>query len=235
MGRARQLQLHRRIRLYKKTKIEPVVLKIVKKQYRGLEKRVRENLNRFKGVKDLDEIQSINQLYDSNIERQEALKAGREFSEASLILANDYQHELWQIEERQAMEYLEIQLVAEQLGKQYEDVSVESRKNELEIILRKALQEGESVYTFSSRLSDYFDALHGAVAWRGKRIARTETSRNMDRASYKAFRKIGVTHINIVGCEDSEGDCNALKVPLNLLTSLNLHPNHTGSAVPHYY
>lgn len=75
---------------------------------------------------------------------------------------------------------------------------------------------------------------------RAKVAAVTEIGNAWDTGSTEAFKLGGVTHIDVVGCQQREPNwtwhgkptCNIKNVPLQAVHELVFHPNHTGTIVP---
>ena len=69
-------------------------------------------------------------------------------------------------------------------------------------------------------------------------IARTETTNIQDQVHTETFKRMGVTTVDVIGCEDfvimpgEEYGCNSLLVPTDAMP-VNFHPNHNGAVVPH--
>jgi hypothetical protein len=95
---------------------------------------------------------------------------------------------------------------------------------------------------FAGELEDYVDPETGAVTGtidssarlhdRAECISRTELSRAYDRAGMKSLKDLNVAKMYmVVGCEDSETDCNRTDILPEELDTLEFHPNHTGTIV----
>lgn len=69
-------------------------------------------------------------------------------------------------------------------------------------------------------------------------IARTETTNIQDQIHTEAFKRMGVTKLDVIGCEDfvimpgEDYGCNSELVPTEAMP-VNFHPNHNGAVVPH--
>jgi len=203
------------------------------------------SVNRFKKTrirqqKLLSDIGDIDQIYDLEVEYTEAKKAGRAFSNATIHLSYEFNSQLYNVAQDFTTEFLRAQVVGDQIGIQYADATVDSRRAELKRLLERAIIEGDSIDEFTEDLSDYFVTLRGTAKssgvrnWRARRIARTETGRVMDRSAMSAFNQIGVRFIDVVGCDEAHEpwDCLLQHVPIEEIPNLNFHPNHTGSVVP---
>ena len=94
------------------------------------------------------------------------------------------------------------------------------------------MAEDVTVFELKGRIGDYFTDLTREDGWRAMRIARTEASYAWDRAAQLGYSELGVEKIDVVGCDDDEGDCNAQDVPVEDIDTLNFHPNHSGTCIP---
>ena len=222
------------MRRFKYTVGEPIVQKRVKRQYSEMEARIKSKLNKFKGILTTKDFSNVDpdDLYDVREEYIKARQTGIEFSRASIVVNQEFNYNILNVPHEFSTENLNVQLVAEKLGKKYADATVESRKKELYRLVQQAHIEGHSIDTFEETLGKYFQPLRGKKAWKARRIARTETSRNFDRATKTSLEVLNIQKCDVVGCEDNHGDCNATNVPVGMIEHLDLHPNHTGSVVP---
>lgn len=123
-------------------------------------------------------------------------------------------------------------LVVEKLSVKYATDTMNSRHDELRSLFEKFNEEGRPVAELAGEITGYFDELNGKDAWKATRIARTEASNVWDQACAKAYEEIGVAVVDVIGCDDTVGDCNRQNIPIAEIEGLSFHPNHTGTIVP---
>ena len=214
------------LRSSKKTrgKITSKTLNEMKKYYKSLEARVMAGLN----AKAMD----MDDLYNDGKEKKITKELSKRIFTSGLAIAYNDVNTLYDSQLIPEFSDPVFKLVVEKLSKNFEDSVIDSRRNEIKTLLKNSLSEGESVGGFRATLQSYFESLNGKDAWRADRIARTEAFHMYDQASLKSFNDIGVEIVDVVGCEDSETDCNKKNIPISEMDELNFHPNHTGTIVP---
>ena len=227
----KQLQLHF-IARNTKMKIEKSFEKMTKKFYKSMEERV------LSGVKGLDQINTkepnIDDAFNFEEEIEEArLTATKVFTSAVALSINDI-NEFLGAEVDTSFSNPDVRLVVEKLKTRYADLTINSRREEVRAIIQRGIDEALSVSQIKGELQDYFTTLNGKDAWRAQRIARTEASYAWDQAAELGYKDLGVTEIDVVGCEDAHGpwDCNQRGFKVSEIPDLNFHPNHTGTTVP---
>jgi hypothetical protein len=123
-------------------------------------------------------------------------------------------------------------------------------RDSIEDALKDSLESGDSwggaankIYNeLSGDLENYVDPETGAITGtiddsarlydRAETISRTELGRAYDRATMKMMKDADVAKsYMVIGCEDSETDCNATDILPEELDTLEFHPNHGGSIV----
>jgi HK97 family phage portal protein len=229
---ARQLRLHRQATNTKK-RIEKEINKSIIKFYKQMEIRALEGLE--KTVTDIQtKDANINDVFDFSEEKDEAIKSSRKFfTSASVLALNDF-NSFFNADIDTTFGNQQIRLVVEKLSVRYADLTINSRREELRKILEKAVSEGLAISEIKVSIQQHFQSLIGKEGWRATRIARTEASYAWDQAAGIGYKEIGVTQIDVVGCEESHQpwDCNLCCFPLGKIDTLNFHPNHTGTVVP---
>jgi len=112
------------------------------------------------------------------------------------------------------------------------------------------MDKGLTPWQIANGTTDGWDANHPGQEFDGIRsagkdiaqeramlIARTESTNLQDAVHTEAFKRMGVTVVDVVGCEDEEimpGEnygCNSTGIPLSDLP-IKFHPNHLGAIVP---
>lgn len=230
---SKQLQLHRQARRVKQ-KIEPIIRESIDKFYAKVEARAISGLEksvafmRTKGA-------NINDVFVFSAEHAEAVKDGRRFFTSAATISLQNFNEFFDEDIDTSFSNRDMRLVVDKLSVKYADSTVNSRKKELQEILSKALDEGVGISEIKGRIQDHFETLRsGSEGWRATRIARTEASFAYDQASAIGYKEIGVTRVDVVGCESRHEpwDCNKSGFKLEEISTLNFHPNHTGTVVP---
>lgn len=118
-----------------------------------------------------------------------------------------------------------------------------SVQEDIEAIVRAGMEQGLSPYEIANGTADgnfegIRDAVDGMSQHRAQLIARTETVAMQDQASVAAYRDMGVTVVDVIGCEDFEimpgqqYGCNSQGIPIGMAASIQFHPNHLGAIVP---
>ncbi len=107
-------------------------------------------------------------------------------------------------------------------------ITNETQKQVRSIIL-ESLRENEDIVATQTRLGEYFTEFG---EYRSRMIARTEMRAAWDIGAQYAYQEIGVTKVDVVGCEDEETDCNREGVAIDEIDALDFHPNHRGAIVP---
>lgn len=226
-----QLALHLRAR-QTKFKIEKNFMRMTRKFYKSMEARVLADVKNF----DISHVKqtNIDEVFDFSEEFQEAKKAANSTFQSATALAIEDVNGALGSSVSATTQNPQVVLVVEKLNTRYADETINSRREELRVIIQKSIDEGTGVSGLKSDLQTYFRSLNGSEAWRATRIARTEASHAWDLAAEIGYRELGVTTVDVVGCEDTHGqwDCNKGGFPISQIPQLNLHPNHTGSVVP---
>ena len=102
---------------------------------------------------------------------------------------------------------------------------------ELQTIVTKGVNESWNVNQFQDAIQGKFDQFQG---YRARMIARTESRAAWDAGADVAYREIGVTKVDVVGCTEFESDsaCGKQNIPIEEVSSLEYHPNHIGNIAP---
>lgn len=228
-----QMQFHR---ASKKTKqrIEKKMIGFVNDYAKGLEKRAIKGLE-----KDFTSFQSkgmdIDDVFDRNVEEEEMMKSARKMFTSGVSISITTLNDLTGANYDASTRNYKIPLVVEKLAKNYVDLTIDTRRDELRKIISDSLQEGLGVTGIKERIQDEMKALTGRDGWKAIRIARTESSNAYHYASKDVFEELGVKKIDIVGCLEGVKpgfDCLKTDIPIGRMTSLRFPPNHTGTAVP---
>jgi HK97 family phage portal protein len=230
---SKQLQLHRQARRVKQ-KIEPIIRESIDKFYAKVEARAIAGLEKSVALMQTKGA-NINDVFVFNAELAEAVKDGRRFFTSAATLSLQNFNQFFDASIDTSFSNREMRLVVDKLSVRYADLTVNSRKAELQALLKKALDEGVGISEIKGRIQDHFESLRsGPEGWRATRIARTEASFAYDQASAIGYKEIGVTRVDVVGCEarHEPWDCNKSGFKLEDIATLNFHPNHTGTVVP---
>lgn len=229
-----QLLLHRQARKSKQ-KIEKDIDKSVRKFYTKMENDAIEGLNKgidFFSKKDAN----IDDVFDFTEQFDEAVTDSKKFFTSAVVVSlNDFNRSFSENIDT-SFKNPDIQLVVEKLSVRYADLTINSRRDELRTIIQGSVSEGVGISEIKGRIQDHFVTLtDGKQGWRATRIARTEAAYAYDQASAIGYSEIGVTTVDVVGCEDAHEpwDCNKTGFPISNIANLNFHPNHTGTVVPH--
>ena len=228
---SKQLALHITAR-NTKLKVEKRFERMTKRFYTEMEKRV------LAGVKSMEadtKQPSVDEAFDFSEEISEAKRAANSvFTSAVAQSMGDINRTLGAAVDT-SFSNPDVVLVVEKLNTRYADLTMNSRLDEIKAIIQRGIDEGTGVSGIKSELQTYFKTLNGPDAWRAQRIARTEASYAWDLAAQIGYRELGVTTVDVVGCEDGvhePWDCNKTGFALSEIPILNFHPNHTGSVVP---
>ena len=214
-----------RIAKISKAKIELDIITSINKYFTALEKKVLAQFeDEYKSVKALD--------FDFDEEVFEAKKASKRFFTSGITLGINDVNKLYNNDYDGSFKNPKIRLVIDRLSTRYADRVIDTRKNEVLAIITKGNQEGLPYSEIKGLLQDNFAQLNGAEGWKAWRIARTEASSAWDAGARLDYEDIGVKTVDIVGCEDSETDCNSIGIPIAEADGLEFHPNHTGTMVP---
>jgi HK97 family phage portal protein len=115
-------------------------------------------------------------------------------------------------------------------------------RKSLDAIIRDGLEKGLSPYEIANGTADgSFQGIRGAFSdmaqERAMLISRTETAALQDQSSLFAYKNMGVTKCDVIGCEDfviMPGEtygCNSQGIPIDQ-AAIDFHPNHNGAIVP---
>jgi HK97 family phage portal protein len=116
-------------------------------------------------------------------------------------------------------------------------------KDEIGDLIQDGVNQGLSPWQIANGTTDgsfpgIRQAVEGMAQERAMLIARTETAHLQDVVHTEAFKQMGVTVCDVIGCEDfvvmpgEEYGCNSQSVPVGSLP-IGFHPNHNGAVVPH--
>ena len=228
----KQLQIHRRARRTKDV-IEKKIFKEVQKYYKDLESRALAGLEKSWG--DIQEKGiNIDDVFDFTEEVIEATAAGKRMFTSAITIGLKDVNEIFDIDIDTTTKNPRLVLAVEKVNRDYVAQTLNTRREELRKIIFTAQNEGVSVAEVKGRIEDSFKKLnHGPQeAWKTMRIARTEAANAWDQSAFIGYEELGVTVVDVVGCEDNETDCNKQNIPMNEVAGLVFHPNHTGTIVP---
>lgn len=107
----------------------------------------------------------------------------------------------------------------------------ETTKNEIQRLIKKAVDDGQTITELQDAIQGKFDQFQG---YRARMIARTESRAAWDAGAQVAYQDIGVKTVDVIGCTEFEAnsDCGRQNVPVVMMSMLNFHPNHIGVVVP---
>lgn len=119
----------------------------------------------------------------------------------------------------------------------------ESIKSDIQNVVAEGMAQGLSAYEIANGTADgsfegVKDVVDGMAQERAQLIARTETVAMQNQASVGAYKDMGVTVLDVIGCQDfvimpgQTYGCNSQGIPLDLAASIEFHPNHDGAIVP---
>lgn len=227
----KQMQIHIAARTTKQ-RIEKSFERMTKNFYRSMENRVTSSVKSLQSIntKQVD----IDNTFNFDEETSEARKvAHRAFTSAVTLAITDVNKSVGS-DVDPSFSNPKVKLVVEKLNRRYADLTINSRREEIRALLQTSIDEGMSISELKSSLQEYFKTLNGRDAWRAQRIARTEASYAWDQAAEIGYRDIGVTTVDVIGCEDAHEpwDCNKSGFSISEVPNLNFHPNHTGTVVP---
>jgi len=231
----RQYLIHAQARKTKKV-IEKRMADAINSYYSALEKKVLANLLKSDKYIDIKTQKSNNQneddVFDFKEEVKQAKKLGKNMIMAGVVIGINDINKMVGSKVDSTTKNSRLVLVVEKLATNYASRTIDSRRNELRDILSKSVEDGAPLSELKGRIQDYFDELKSKDGWMATRIARTEASYAWDQAAKLGYEDIGVKKCDVVGCEDSTGDCNAKDVSMDEIDNLDFHPNHTGTIVP---
>jgi HK97 family phage portal protein len=115
-------------------------------------------------------------------------------------------------------------------------------KDKLAALIEEGGQLGLSPYEIANGTADgsftgITKTFEGIAKEHAQLIARTEVAHLQDAINTEAYKKMGITMCDVIGCEDfviMDGEiygCNSQDVPVSALP-INFHPNHNGAVVP---
>lgn len=116
-------------------------------------------------------------------------------------------------------------------------------RDKINDVIQQGIREGRSVAELARGSADgTYPGIEGTfnemTPWRSQLIARTESSRAMDQAATQVYKGLGVTMVDVIGCEDDiimQGQkygCNSQNIPIAEAEKIKFHPNHKGAIVP---
>jgi HK97 family phage portal protein len=222
-----QMSIHYRSKEVK-SRIEKNMRRSVKSFYSGMEERV---LQKFKNPSALS-VKAKQEPFDIEDEIKRAKEAAKPMFTSALSISINEVNSIMGTDVSASTQSRAFNLVVEKLSIRYATETMNSRYDELRKLFDDFNSEGLPVSELAGELTDYFGELKGENAWKATRIARTESSHTWDQASVHAYKDIGVSVVDVIGCEDEEGDCNKQNVPISEADGLTFHPNHTGTITP---
>ena len=118
----------------------------------------------------------------------------------------------------------------------------QSNKDKLAQIIQDGTAQGLSPWEIANGTTDESfpgirETFDGIAQEHSMLIARTETAHLQDAVNTEAYKKMGVTVCDVIGCEDfvimpdESYGCNSQDVPVSALP-ISFHPNHAGAVVP---
>lgn len=124
-----------------------------------------------------------------------------------------------------------VKSVIDNLGKRITGVLTETTLKDLREIFRKSMLESWNINQIQDAIQSKFTQYQTT---RARMIARTESRMAWDAGAQVAYQDLGIKKIDIVGCTMFEWnfDCGKKNIPVELITTLNFHPNHIGTPAP---
>ena len=218
-----------------KARTEKRFAKDVADFYAGQLDRILKNLDALKSIGMDVQIKAddIDRVFNSKTEKALAKKSLTPAYQSAVTLGVTDQNELHGTDIDDTTQNPKIVLVVEKLATRYANRTIDSRREELKTIISDWRESGDSWNTLKQNVQTaYVDGLTGAETWKAHRIARTEASYAWDQSAFLAYDVLGVKTYDVIGCMDSETDCNKKGIPADERDSLEFHPNHTGIIVP---
>ena len=208
-----------------RAKTEQVIFKILKEYFRDVERRLIES-----------NVKSVDGIIES--EEAELIKANaKRFVTSAMTISINELNPILGTKIDPA--FSRIKLVVEKLAEKYMTTTWENRLEDFRTIVQDALNAGGGADKIKQAIQEKFDKEYtGPNAWKSRRIARTEAMNSYNGASEECYKELGVQTVDIVGCIDDvtlDGEqygCNSTGIPVDELSSINFHPNHTGTAIP---
>lgn len=226
-SRAEQYNIHKQATLIRR-QCEKRIQKDVRGFYDGMRTRI---LDKIKSTAHLS-TKAIEDPFDIESEIINAKNAARPMHTASITLSMNEMNRILDINLDSSTQNKFVRLVVEKLGNRYATQTMNSRYEELRTLFGNAQEQGQSISEIAGTITEYFEELSGENAWKATRIARTEAFYAWDQAAVNAYNEIGVTIVDVIGCEDEIGGCNRQNIPIDEAVNLEFHPNHTGTIVP---
>jgi hypothetical protein len=217
-----------------KARTEKRFAKDVATFYQGQLDRILNDLDALKSI-GYNEIKSddISKIFNADKEKKLAKAQLKPAYQSAVTLGIGDQNELWDTDIDETTQNQNVVLVVEKLSKNYANLTIDSRRDELRKIVSDWRESGESWNTLKQNIQiAYDDGLTGADTWKAQRIARTEASYAWDQSAFMAYDELGVKTYDVIGCMDEMDDCNRKGIPAAERDDLVFHPNHTGIIVP---
>jgi HK97 family phage portal protein len=230
----RAMRIHNMAKRLKNTELKRIVEKNVSDYYKGLTRRIETTLEKSYNIPD-KKLLNLDELIVFESETVKFLLSAermyRQGMKETVLTLNETLGSEVKINNNPAFE-----MKISKMSKEFVDQQLNTRRKELESIIRESIDDGVGVSEITARMKDAFSPY--VEGWKLDRIARTESSFMYDQAAKESYKELGVSQVQVVGCMDAhEGyDCDTDgsrgTYPIERMDSLNFHPNHTGTIVP---
>lgn len=221
-----------------KLKAEKDMFKATELFYKGMESEVLKNFDIMYKSKSLDK-KDIGDLFNMvEMEKDSERVMKNAYTSIVIKAINDISEFYGNTGTDASFKNSKIRLIIDQLGVRYKDLVLNTRKSELEALIKTGLDEGKNSNQIRYDIQDYFKTFKGDGFWRADRIARSEVGHAYDMAAQLAYNDLGIEFVKVVGCTEIEPgtncdtDGNKGKYPVHSIGNLKFHPNHIGTIVP---